>query len=135
MHMERSLVAFARVEPPVPDNEVGHGSHTNDNASPKVAVAVPIAKPFCHLHRGRSATPLCNCSLHLVAELWVETTGHVLVLRDGELGEVLVHIEIIDGGFVCKVEPARLGPDAMQATTQVLLRLLLYDLDLEAAAR
>jgi len=55
-------------------------------------------------------------------ELWVETTGQVLVLRDGELGEVLVNIEIIDGGFVCKVEPARLGPDAMQATTQVLLR-------------
>jgi len=68
-------------------------------------------------------------------ELWVETTGQVLVLRDGELGEVLVNIEIIDGGFVCKVEPARLGPDAMQATTQVLLRLLLYNLDIEAAAR
>ena len=25
MHMERSLIAFARIEPPVLDNEVGHG--------------------------------------------------------------------------------------------------------------
>lgn len=24
VHMERSLIAFARVEPPVPDHEVGH---------------------------------------------------------------------------------------------------------------
>jgi hypothetical protein len=25
MHMERGLIAVARVEPPVPDNEVRHG--------------------------------------------------------------------------------------------------------------
>jgi hypothetical protein len=65
----------------------------------------------------------------------VETHGGVVVVRDGEDGEVLAHIEIIDGGFVCKVEPARLSRDAMGATVEVLTTLLLYDLDIEAAAK
>ena len=65
----------------------------------------------------------------------VETHGRVVVVRDGEHGEVLAHIEIIDGGFVCKVEPRHLGPDAMGATIEVLTTLLLYDLDIEAAAK
>ena len=65
----------------------------------------------------------------------VETHGRVVVVRDGEDGEVLAHIEIIDGGFVCKVEPARLSRDATGATVEVLTTLLLYDLDIEAAAK
>jgi hypothetical protein len=65
----------------------------------------------------------------------VETHGRVVVVRNGEHGEVLAHIEIIDGGFVCKVEPRHLDPEAMGATIEVLTTLLLYDLDIEAAAK
>jgi hypothetical protein len=32
MHMERSLIAFARIEPPVPDNEVVHHAPPSPNS-------------------------------------------------------------------------------------------------------
>jgi hypothetical protein len=70
-----------------------------------------------------------------VASPRVETHGRVVVVRNGEHGEVLAHIEIIDGGFVCKVEPRHLSPEAMGATIEVLATLLRYDLDVAAAAK
>ena len=91
------------------------------------------------LHRGKNCIAGGQCSLHAevvnMARPRVETHGRVVVVRDGEHGEVLAQIEIIDGGFVCKVEPRHLGPDAMGATVEVLTTLLLYDLDIEAAAK
>jgi hypothetical protein len=55
MHMERSLIAFARVEPPVPDNEVGHRDRilaTRDEAN-IAAMSWPDRHRVRHSRRAR----------------------------------------------------------------------------------